>query len=520
MQDAPARACGRAPKATIMNSVCTAAVSNVRKRPVLLKVSKHISVVHRYLGIAIGFMFAVWFATGSVLSFVPFPVLETDERIAGSEQLDLSEVSVPPATAMAGVSAAAGVERLRLLSVAGQPRYVASVTGQGVISVSAQTGKPLDALSAAQASLVAERFTGQAVSAVEGPFDYDQWTVHDRYDTGRPYYRVSVEDSLGTSVYVSARSGEVLQLTTRKQRAWNRVGAVVHWLNPTILRKHDGVWGWLMWSLALAGIALIVMGLWLGLVRYVNLKRIRRPGLSPFTGWLRWHHMIGLFVAVIVLNWIGSGWLSVDRGAFFSSDQPTLRQLERLRGIPLTQAAEAFPALDAATLGSTREIEFTALSGQPLLIIRNDAPRSRVVSVDAAGALRTSDVISDELILASVQSAWSPVRVGGLQEITADDAYRLRTVPWPQTAKRVVLADAGKTWVQIDAASGQIVSIMDTSRRVHRWIVAGPHNLDFPIFNKADPLRHILILAATSIGFLFSCTGIVLGVKRLRRSLG
>jgi uncharacterized iron-regulated membrane protein len=485
----------------------------------LLKVSKHVSVVHRYFGIAIGFMFAVWFATGSVLSFVPFPVLETDDRIASSEQVDLGKVRVPPATAMAGVNAA-GVERLRLLSVAGQPRYVASVAGQGVISFSAETGKRLNAVTPAQASIVAERFTGHAISAVEGPFDYDQWTVHDRYDPYRPYYRVSVEDPLNTTVYVSARSGEVLQRTTRTQRAWNRVGAVVHWLNPTILRKHDGVWGWMMWSLALAGIALIVMGLWLGAVRYVNLKRIRRPGLSPFTGWLRWHHMIGLFAGVIVLNWIGSGWLSVDRGAFFSSDQPTLHQLERLRGISLTEAAQAFPALEPATLGPAREIEFTALSGQPLLIIRNDAPRSRVVSVDAPGALRTSAVISDEVLLASVQSAWSPVGVSGILEIAADDAYRLRTVPWPQTTKRVLLDDAGKTWVQIDAASGQIVSIMDTSRRVHRWIVAGPHNLDFPIFNKTEPLRHILILMATSIGFLFSCTGIVLGVKRLRRSLG
>jgi PepSY-associated TM region len=502
-----------------MNSVCAAAVSSARKRPVLLKVSKHISVVHRYLGIAIGFMFAVWFATGSVLSFVPFPVLEAEDRIPGSEELDLSKVRVPPAIAMAGVGAAP-VERLRLLSVAGQPRYVASVAGHGVISVSAETGKPLNALSAEQAAVVAERFTAHEIVAVEGPFDYDQWTVHDRYDVGRPYYRIRVQDSLGTSVYVSVRSGEVLQRTTRSQRAWNRVGAVVHWLNPTILRKHDGVWGWMMWSLALAGIALIVMGLWLGVVRYVNLKRIRRPGLSPFTGWLRWHHMIGLFVAVIVLNWIGSGWLSVDRGAFFSSDQPTLRQLERLRGISLTEAAQAFAELDSATLGPAREIEFTALAGQPLLIVRNDAPRSRVVSVDAAGALRTSDVIPDEMLLASVRSAWSPAGVVGMHEIAADDAYRLRTVPWPQTARRVVLDDAGKTWVQIDAASGQIVSIMDTSRRVHRWIVAGPHNLDFPIFNKAEPLRHILILAATSVGFLFSCTGIVLGVKRLRRSLG
>lgn len=502
-----------------MNSVSATAAATHKKRPVLLQASRQISAVHRYLGIAIGFMFAVWFATGSVLSFVPFPVLGAHDRISGSEALDLGKIHVAPAAAIAAAGTAR-VEQLRLISVAGQPRYVLSLAAHGVISVSAVTGEPLGPLSAPQAVSVAERFTGHKIAAVEGPFDYDQWTVHDRYDAHRPYYKLSIDDPPGTSVYVSARSGEVLQRTTRRQRAWNRVGAVVHWLNPTILRKHDGVWHWTMWSLALAGIALSLMGVWLGAVRYVNLKRIRRPGLSPFTGWLRWHHIIGLFAAIIVLNWICSGWLSVDRGTFFSSDQPTLQRLERLRGISLAEAARAFPTFESATPGLAREIEFTALGGRPALIVRDDTPQfSRVVSVDGAGTVNTSAVIPDELLLSAVRSAWSPVGVLGIQRIAEDDAYRLRTVPWPETARRILLDDAGHTWVQIDAASGQIISIMDTSRRVYRWIVAGPHNLDFPVFNHAGPLRHILILVATSIGFAFSCTGIVLGIKRLRKSL-
>lgn len=501
-----------------MNAASATAISGLKKRPVLLTVSRHISVVHRYVGIAIGFMFALWFATGSVLSFVPFPVLDSEDRIAGSEEIDPGKVRVAPAAAMASVGAAP-VERLRLISVGGQPRYVAAIAGRGLISVSAQTGELLHALSSAQAGNVAGYFTRRPVVTVDGPFDYDQWTVHDRYDAYRPYYRVSVEDSLHTSVYVSARTGEILQRTTRKQRAWNRVGAVIHWLNPTILRKHDRLWGWTMWSVALAGTSLILMGLFLGTVRYVNLKRARRPGISPFNGWLRWHHTIGLFVGVIVLNWIASGWMSVERASFFSSDQPTQQQLERLRGISLIEAAHAFPTLDSAAVGRAREIEFTALADQPLLIVRDDARNTRVVSVDAAGTLGQSPVIADELLSTAVQSAWSPSHVSGIQEIAADDAYRLRTVPWPQTARRITLDDAGKTWVQIDAASGQIISVMDTSRRVYRWIVAGPHNLDFPVFNKTELLRHILILCATSIGFTFSCTGVVLGVKRLRKSL-
>jgi hypothetical protein len=502
-----------------MSSVSISAVGAQKKRPILLKASRHVSVVHRYLGIAVGCMFALWFATGSVLSFVPFPLLEDQARVASQDEIDVAAVNTTPTAALAHAGAAS-VDALKLISVAGEPRYVLSLSGRPVLAVDASTGEPVASVSSEQAAAVATAFAAQRAIAVDGPHEYDQWTVHDRYDAHRPYYKVTMDDASGTQLYVSARSGEVMQRTTRRERAWNRVGAVIHWLNPTALRKHDELWRGIMWTLALAGITLISMGAWLGIVRYLNLKRSGRPGLSPFTGWLRWHHTIGLFAAVIALNWIGSGWLSLDRGAFFSSGEPTRQQVEQLRGMTLDDASRAFARLDAAVLAGAREIEVTALGGRPLLIVRGDSPgTSRVVTADAAGGVASWSVIPDALLSAAIGSAWSPADVQSIDAIAADDAYRLRTTPWPVTTRRAVLNDAGKTWIQIDAASGRVVSVMDPSRRVYRWIVAGPHNLDFPIFNHADPVRRALILIATAIGFVFSSTGIVLAAKRVRRML-
>lgn len=465
-------------------------------------------------------MLTLWFATGAVLSFVPFPLLNERDRLSSSEGIDLRAVSVTPARALAAAGTTT-VQRLRLISVVGKPRYVLSPAGQPVLSVCASSGERLAFLPPEQAAAVAGRFAGRPIASLNGPEDYDQWTVHERYDTNRPYYRASIDDESGTVLYVSARSGEVMQRTTRNERAWNRVGAVIHWLNPTTLRKHDELWHATLWSLALAGIALISMGTWLGVVRYVNLKRSGRSGMSPFVGWMRWHHTVGLFAAVIALNWMASGWLSIDRGTFFSSDQPTAQQVERLRGMTVAEAAQAlFSAVDSQKLAGARDIEFTALGGRPLLIVRDGSSRySYVVSNDVSGNASTSAVIPDALLRSAIRAAWSPVGVRAMDAIAEDDAYRLRTVPWPATARRAVLNDPGHTWVQIDAASGQIISIMDTSRRVYRWVVAGPHNLDFPLFNHAEPLRHILILVATGIGFVLSCTGVVLGVRRVRSML-
>jgi len=144
---------------------------------------------------------------------------------------------------------------------------------------------------------------------------------------------------------------------------------------------------------------------------------------------------------------------------------------------------------------------------------------SQLISADDAGTLHASRVIPDELLVSAVQSAWSMARVVGIQSIAANDAYRVRSNALPDTARRIVLNDRTHTWIQIDAATGQILSVADRSRRLYRWLVDGLHCFDLPLFNHTGPLRRVLILLAATAGFLFSCTGVVIGVKRLRKSL-
>lgn len=480
------------------------------------------AILHRWLGVLLCVMFALWFATGSVLSFVPFPSLNAADRIAASEPIDVGKVRIDPAAAVVAVPQ--DIERVRLISVQGAPRYVLSPAGQRVVTISAETGNRLEPVTGAAASVIAERFSGLKVVRTEGPFDYDQWTVHGAYNIYRPFYRLSLNDAAGTQLYVSAASGEVVQRTQRTERAWNYVGAVVHWLNPTFLRKDYAVWHRVMWTIALGGLLLALAGLFLGWVRFINLKRQQRRGLSPFIGWLRWHHSIGLFAGVLVLSWLGSGWLSLDIGTFFSSDQPSAQRVAALRGMSLTAAAAAFPVAALQRLksmdGAAHEMEFTAVAGQPLLLVRAGAPTlSRVISVDAQQALQATARVPDALLLNAVRDAWAPYQVSQVQNVGADDAYSLRVSPLPVTTRRMMLDDAAHTWVHIDAATGQIISVFDTSRRVYRWLVSGLHNFDYPWLNKAGSLWHVLLLLGTTTGFVFSCTGIVLGIKRLRTTL-
>lgn len=496
------------------------AAARVRRKPILLTAARRISVLHRWLGVALCVMVALWFFTGSVLSFVPFPSLSYRDRIQGSQPIEFERLRVEPAAALRAAGDAF-IDHARLISVAGQPRYVIVRGHAPVMAIDGTTGDASGFIDSATARAIAEGFFKGRAGEVVGPLARDQWTVHDGYVPYAPFYKAVMNDAAGTHLYVSARSGEVVQRTRRFERGWNYIGAVVHWVNVVPLRANYAVWRGVMWTLALGGIVLATAGLLLGYVRYINLKRQLRPGLSPFSGVLRWHHSIGLVAGVLMLSWVSSGWLSLDTGTFFSPAEPGANRIERLRGMSLQAAAAKFPIERLKGLGSAREVEFSALDSQPLVVIRDRDPHGSKVALSAVDDTpRVVASVPDELLHAAVQAAWSPLHVTELRHIATDDAYSLRVNPLPSATRRLVLDDDATTWVQIDAATGQLVSVLDRSRRLYRWLVDGLHTFDFPWLNQAGSLWHVLLLVGTTSGFALSCTGVVLGVKRLRRSMG
>ena len=491
------------------------AARHIARKPILLQTARKIGVLHRWLGIGVGFMFAVWFATGTVLSFWPFPELSHDARLAGSEQIDFNAVRIPPAHALE-VSGLADAEQLRLISVAGRPRFVV-VGPDRLVSVDAQEGNVLGPLDAATAGIVAARFSGATPRRVDGPLESDPWTVHDSYARMRPFYRVSLEDPDGTVLYVAVHSGEVVQRTRSVERLWNTIGARVHWLNIGSLRAHYTAWHAVIRTVATLAFTLAVIGLSLGLIRWVNLRRQRGRGVSPFRGLLRWHHLLGLGAALVLLNWITSGWLSLDEGTLFSSDRPSAAASAKLSGVPLRAVAGHFETLMQAGRRGCREIDFRVLGSQPFVVAYGRGTEAaQLILLGDDGRPRAARRLPQPLLERAVENAWAPSKVQRVEKLAPDDPYALRSRPFPPSGYRLVLDDASTTWVQIDAANGDVISVMDSSRRLYRWLVDGPHHLDFPWLNRAGSLWHVLLIVATAFGFAFSSTGIVLAARRLR----
>jgi hypothetical protein len=88
--------------------------------------------------------------------------------------------------------------------------------------------------------------------------------VQETFRTLQPLWKYSWPD--GEQVYVSERSGEVVQYTTTRSRIGAYLGPIPHWLYFTPLRKHQPQWSavviWLSGLGTVAAILGIIVGVW------------------------------------------------------------------------------------------------------------------------------------------------------------------------------------------------------------------------------------------------------------------
>jgi hypothetical protein len=56
---------------------------------------------HRWLGVTFCLLFAMWFASGIVMHFVPYPSFTAADRRAGLAPIDLAQVKASPSEALA-----------------------------------------------------------------------------------------------------------------------------------------------------------------------------------------------------------------------------------------------------------------------------------------------------------------------------------------------------------------------------------------------------------------------------------
>ncbi|MDO9405902.1 MAG: PepSY-associated TM helix domain-containing protein [Polaromonas sp.] len=502
--------------------------------------------VHKWLGVLLALLFLMWFVSGLVLYFVPFPSLTTAERLAGLPALKLpagccltadaagaaagltftdarlgmrGEVPVWRLLASGAPSVTAGEGGYEAAGAGGKPRWQA---------VDAQTGAVLPPLTAAATTAVAESFSQRPALKAE-PVEEDQWSTAQSLNAHRPLLRVFMAGDDGLELYVSPSSGEVLRDTHRAERFWNWLGAVPHWYYFSQLRDWPGARkNLVIWTASLGVVAAlsgVVLGIW-----QLFLNRSRWIPYRQF--WPRWHHMLGLLAGIVTFTWILSGLLSVNPWGLFSTRDTSAPERASWTGSASGAAVDPGAALRAAEAAqpglAAREIDLLRVAGQAWYRVRGQsADAQQLVRADAApGAQpKAAALLPDALMQSTLTGLRGSPAKWGVPVVTRLDRYDAlyyareyesdtnKKFNRPLPVWRAEWADG--VAVYVDPASGRVLMRQDLSNRVQRVLYNGLHSLDFRFLMERPWLRTPLVVLLSLLGVALSVTSCVLAWRAL-----
>jgi PepSY-associated TM region len=483
-------------------------------------------LLHRWAGIGLCLVMALWFLSGMVMLYVGYPKLTPAEHLQGLAPLPGDRAYVPLEQALQASGLKAPTQ-WRLASVAGQPRYLFGDGRKTVAAVDALSGARIAAVDEAQALAAARHFAGGVPGRSLGLVQEDAWTHSRALDAHRPLQRIAVDDAEGRWLYVSGVTGEVVRDASLTERIWGWLGAWLHWLYLFRGGALNSWWTDIVIWLSVAGAVLGFSGLLVGVWRWRFTGRYKSGSRSPYRGLMaRWHHILGLLGGSLALTWVISGLLSMNPWKVFEAEGPRPDR-QAYAGGPL-QPREA-PSADAVLEALSAEgfaprlLEWRRIGGTHYVWAQN-ANGSRLLD----GQGRVVPGLDEAALVAAAQAMLPREAIVERQWLRAYDAYYYareahtmtgqRERPLP--ALRLVFGDALAHHIVLDPASGAVLQTSNRHQRVERWLFAFLHSFDLPPLLALRPLWDGWMLAFSLAGLGLSVSGIVLGWRRLaiRRS--
>jgi uncharacterized iron-regulated membrane protein len=469
-------------------------------------------VLHRYLGVAIGILMLIWFASGVVMMYVGFPRL--------TEQARLSALSPIPwqaccRTADGLIPDDQQFYRVQIENLLGVPvlRLRRPPRAEAVIDLAQGVGVRRFNIADAQAIAVdaVGRTAGPANLASAATIDEDQWTVG-RYRRDRPLHRITFDDPERTTIYVSGTNGQIVLRTTQSQRFWNWLGAIPHWFYLTALRSNGPMWSETVIWASILGTFLTVLGLYLGVAQF---WRSKDGKFSPYRGLFYWHHLAGLIFGIFTLAFVVSGLISMNPWGFLES-RGGGGETSRLEG-PLPRWGEVRTSLAAMQAQSVNAVSLITAPLAGKLFWLATAADGTVTRLDASG---------NAAPLPEAELAEAAGKIAGENGISAqgmlreEDAYYFShhdKVVLP--VYRIIANNADSTRYYLDPTSGALVLRADRDARWHRWLFAGLHRLDLAPWLRTRPAWDIIVITLMLGGLAASATGVYLAVRRVRTDL-
>ena len=456
---------------------------------------------HRWLGVAFCLLFAMWFLSGMVLMYWDYPEVSARDRLDHSPPLDAARIRRSPEQAYAALTRDTPPASVRLFMFDSRPAYQFDDALVFADDASVQDGFPPDLTLRIASNWSAEPLASATREVIIKP---DQWTVSGEFRPLRPLDKYSWPD--GTEVYVSQRTGEVAQSTTRASRLGAYFGAIPHWLYFTPLRENGRLWNrTVLWASG-AGTVTSLFGLLVGIWIMLPAQRI------PYKGQKRWHALLGLIFGLTASTWVFSGFLSMEPFPFSQGPREMGSKIEgALNSGEFSFAAFAEKPPQAVLTPTVKQVDFVFVAGEPVYLTQGDHSQLIPVRGDAPDSGRLLEV---------VKQAAAPATVVESRLVTEYEAYYLdRHHQRPLPALFVRFNDPAGSMFYIDPATAQIVARYDSASRWNRWLYHGLHSLDLPWLYRHRPAWDLLALALLAGGAWLCVTSVIIAAQLLRRKL-
>ncbi len=475
--------------------------------------SRIIFTIHRVLGTLLSVLFFVWFVSGIVMMYHGYPHATDNEKAEKLEPLGSDLPSVKELERRLPDSCT--IDELLVNRYLGQTIFEIR-SGEETFRLPADSAGQLPAIDETYIRRVAALWCSASVDHIDSLYALDQWIPFGKLKEEFPIYKFYFADDDDTQLYISSRSGEVLQCTTHPERFWAWVGAVPHWVYFTMLRQNRDLWIKTVIWLSGIGSIMVIAGIYVGVYMTVKSRRRKKKWFPYKKKWYYWHHVTGFLFGLFALTWVFSGMMSMtDPPKWFCKEHQKYPVREMMQAD--APSLKSYP-LDYRMLIGQYEGRITQIRWTHFF----DLPTYEIVLADAEK--QTIDATTSQPLALTEKQATDAVR-----KIHGDDAVlhtlllkeydtyyinhkrRLKLPVW-----KVSVENADKTCYYINPSDGRLRPY-NTHRRAGAWMYAGLHTLRFKFLVAHPVLWEVVMWVLLLGGATLSLSGIVLGVRYIWR---
>lgn len=251
------------------------------------KIYSIIYKLHKILSIPLSILFILWYVSGLVMLYHPFPRL--NDTIRPVKKVNYTVVDslwqqVP--TTFRSCQFIFSGDR-QLIKVDGTVLGAYQPTSEDILTIADDYNI--------------------TIHHIDTLTDIDKWIPFNQLMVHLPIYRLVSNN--GDYLYLSSQTGEILQYNTPKARRWAYVGAIPHYVYYKPLRRDVKLWKDVVIFLSGIATSSVILGLIISiryLIRRKKLKLFRKPVWQT-------HYIFGLIFGIFMFTFIFSGMMSLAK---------------------------------------------------------------------------------------------------------------------------------------------------------------------------------------------------------------